>query len=107
MARDGLQLSDRNQVDITLFGAEGDGLADWVRAGGLDGTDQAQEAMETYQSAVLDDERMLDARIKKIPARRMGQPDELGPMVCYLVSPLSDYVTGACFVIDGGEVAKL
>jgi 2-dehydro-3-deoxy-D-gluconate 5-dehydrogenase len=37
----------------------------------------------------------------------MGTPDELGPLVCCLLSPLSSFVTGACFVIDGGEVAKL
>lgn len=68
----------------------------------------APGAFETAaQAAVLDDERILDARIKKIPARRMGQPDEIGPLVCYLVSPLSDFVTGSTFVIDGGEVAKL
>ena len=37
----------------------------------------------------------------------MGEPGELGPLTCYLVSPLSDFVTGATFVIDGGEVTKL
>lgn len=59
------------------------------------------------QAAVLDDESMLDARLRKIPARRMGEPDEIGPLVCYLLSSLSSFVTGSCFVIDGGEIAKL
>ena len=59
------------------------------------------------QSQVLADERMLAARLRKIPMRRMGEPAELGPLVCYLASPLSAFVTGSCFVIDGGEVAKL
>ncbi len=59
------------------------------------------------QSAVTADAKMLDLRLKKIPLRRMGTPEELGPLVCYLLSPLSSFVTGACFVIDGGEVAKL
>ena len=59
------------------------------------------------QSAVTADAKTLDSRLKKIPLRRMGAPDELGPLVCYLLSPLSSFVTGACFVIDGGEVAKL
>lgn len=59
------------------------------------------------QSAVTADAKTLDSRLKKIPLRRMGTPDELGPLVCYLLSPLSSFVTGACFVIDGGEVAKL
>jgi 2-deoxy-D-gluconate 3-dehydrogenase len=59
------------------------------------------------QSAVTADAKTLDSRLKKIPLRRMGTPEELGPLVCYLLSPLSSFVTGACFVIDGGEVAKL
>jgi len=59
------------------------------------------------QSAVTGDPKTLDARLKKIPLRRMGAPEELGPLVCYLLSPTSSFVTGACFVIDGGEVSKL
>lgn len=59
------------------------------------------------QSQVLADEKTLAARLRKIPMRRMGDPVELGPLVCYLASPLSAFVTGSCFVIDGGEVAKL
>ncbi len=68
----------------------------------------APGAFETEaQAAVIADPRMLDARLKKIPARRMGEAWELGPLVCYLASPLSDFVTGSVFVIDGGEVSKL
>lgn len=59
------------------------------------------------QSAVTADARTLESRLKKIPLRRMGTPDEVGPLVCYLLSPVSSFVTGACFVIDGGEVSKL
>jgi 2-deoxy-D-gluconate 3-dehydrogenase len=59
------------------------------------------------QSAVTSDPKTLEARLKKIPLRRMGNPDELGPLVCYLLSPTSSFVTGACFVVDGGEVSKL
>jgi 2-deoxy-D-gluconate 3-dehydrogenase len=59
------------------------------------------------QSAVLEDEVILKARLKKIPQRRMGDPEEIGPLVAYLISPVSSFVTGSCFVIDGGEVSKL
>jgi len=68
----------------------------------------APGAFETdAQGAVLDDPDLLAKRLAKIPARRMGAPEEIGPLTCYLASPLSSFVTGACFVIDGGEVAKL
>lgn len=59
------------------------------------------------QRAVLDDPEVLRLRVKKIPARRMGRSEEIGPIVCYLASPLSEFVTGATIVTDGGELAKL
>ena len=68
----------------------------------------APGAFETSaQAAVLENEDVLKARLRKIPQRRMGLPEEIAPMVAYLLSPISDFVTGACFVIDGGEVSKL
>lgn len=59
------------------------------------------------QQMVLDDPDLLQRRLRKITARRMGRLEEIGPLACYLVSPLSDYVTGSIFVIDGGEATKL
>ncbi|MEI8297214.1 MAG: glucose 1-dehydrogenase [Pseudomonadota bacterium] len=68
----------------------------------------APGAFETSaQQAVLDSPEMLERRIRKIPAKRMGVDEEIGPMVCYLASPKSNFVTGAVFVIDGGESSKL
>lgn len=68
----------------------------------------APGAFETdAQSAVTDDPKMLEARLRKIPSRRMGRIDEIGPLACYLASPLSNFVTGATYVIDGGEANKL
>lgn len=48
-----------------------------------------------------------DDRLAKIPDGRQGQPSEIGPMACYLASPLSDHVTGELMMIDGGETARL
>lgn len=59
------------------------------------------------QRAVLESPEILALRLGKIPAKRMGEPGEIGPMICYLASPLSDFVTGSVFVIDGGESSKL
>ena len=59
------------------------------------------------QRAVLDSPDILEGRLRKIPARRMGESDELGPLICYLASSKSDFVTGGVFVIDGGESCKL
>lgn len=68
----------------------------------------APGAFETdAQRLVLESPDLLKRRLGKIPARRMGDIEELGPLVCYLASPLSDFVSGSVFVIDGGESCKL
>ena len=50
---------------------------------------------------------MLERRLRKIPAGRMGRPEEIGPLVCLLASPASDFITGSVLVADGGESSKL
>jgi 2-deoxy-D-gluconate 3-dehydrogenase len=68
----------------------------------------APGAFETdAQSAVLDSPDILKRRLRKIPMKRMGNSEEIGPMVCYLASSLSDFVTGSVMVMDGGESSKL
>jgi 2-deoxy-D-gluconate 3-dehydrogenase len=81
--------------------------AEWA-AKGVQVNAIAPGAFETdAQRLVLDSPDILRRRLGKIPARRMGDVDELGPLVCYLASPLSDFVSGSVFVIDGGESSKL
>lgn len=58
------------------------------------------------QSFVTGNPDVLAKRVRKIPARRMAEPDEIGPLVCYLASSSSKFVSGAVYVIDGGETAK-
>ena len=59
------------------------------------------------QQAVLDDPELLLRRTRKIPAGRLGQPEEVVGLTCLLLSPASDFITGSCYTIDGGEFAKL
>ena len=81
--------------------------AEWGRFG-VQVTAIAPGAFETdAQSAVLEDPETLTRRLRKIPAGRMGRGEEFGPLVCYLASPLSDFMTGSVVVFDGGEVNKL
>lgn len=81
--------------------------AEWARFG-VQVNAIAPGAFETdAQAAVLGNPKTLDLRLRKIPARRMGRSEELGPLVCYLASPVSDFMTGSVVVLDGGEVNKL
>jgi 2-dehydro-3-deoxy-D-gluconate 5-dehydrogenase len=59
------------------------------------------------QSAVLENEELHRKRVAKVPARRFAEPSEMDGLLLYLASPLSKFVTGATYAIDGGELAKL
>ena len=53
-------------------------------------------------AAAPDDEtgaEMLDS----LPMRRMGQPKEIGDIVCMVASAQASYLTGANIVVDGGS----
>lgn len=58
------------------------------------------------QSFVTGNPEIYEKRVRKIPARRMADPEEIGPLVCFLSSQASKFVSGAVYVIDGGETAK-
>jgi len=40
--------------------------------------------------------------VKKVPAGRMGKPEEVAELVQFLVSPSADYITGEVIDINGG-----
>lgn len=49
-------------------------------------------------------DKAMDVFAKEsIPLKRWGTPEDIGQMVAYLASPAGDWITGAIFVVDGGE----
>ncbi|MFJ9588950.1 SDR family NAD(P)-dependent oxidoreductase [Streptomyces acidicola] len=40
------------------------------------------------------------------PAGRIGEPEDIGNMIVYLLGPGSDFVTGQVFTVDGGWTAQ-
>ncbi len=52
------------------------------------------------------DSRGLEYLQKQIPLRRLGRPEELGPLVVYLASEASAYMTGEVILLDGGMAAR-
>lgn len=59
--------------------------------------------IESEMTAKLGDVVMEEVR-KRIPAHRVGTPEDVAAAVLYLASPAAGYVTGQTLVVDGGMV---
>jgi NAD(P)-dependent dehydrogenase (short-subunit alcohol dehydrogenase family) len=53
--------------------------------------------------AALADEKTRALFLSKVPARRIGEPEEVGALAVYLASPASDFMTGQTVYLDGGQ----
>jgi len=48
---------------------------------------------------------MLHACEAKVPLGRLGKPEEVAALFAFLASDEAKFITGQCFIIDGGELA--
>ena len=49
------------------------------------------------------DEEIRNQIIKGIPVGRLGKPDEIAKLVCYLASDDASFITGSNIAINGGQ----
>lgn len=75
------------------------------------GTIQTGRIIETAAKAAatkgIPVEEQIALAAKEIPAKRIGQPDEFGPMGAFLCSDRASYITGTMARVDGGRVRSL
>jgi 3-oxoacyl-[acyl-carrier protein] reductase len=48
------------------------------------------------------DEKFKETIIEKIPASRLGKPEDIANAVVFLASSISDYITGETLHVNGG-----
>jgi 2-deoxy-D-gluconate 3-dehydrogenase len=51
------------------------------------------------------DPKIRERLLRDVPARRTGRPEEVGPLLVYLASSASDFMTGQTVFLDGGHSA--
>ncbi len=55
-----------------------------------------------FARALWEDPQALEQRNSQTPLRRIGTPDEIGPVAAFLASSAAGFMTGQTVIVDGG-----
>jgi len=59
-----------------------------------------------FARAIWENDVLREEIIRRTPAGRMGEPEDIAGMALYLASPAADFATGQVFVVDGGVTVQ-
>ena len=59
--------------------------------------------IESEMTAILGDS-IVDKVRERIPAKRLGKPEDVGAAVLFLASPAASYISGQVLTVDGGMI---
>lgn len=104
----------KGSANVTAYSASKGGVVALTRALALEwarhGVTVNAVAPGYFDTAMsrqgLDVPETRERILKRIPMRRIGEPAELAPLVVYMASEASAYMTGEVVVIDGGQMAR-
>ena len=55
-----------------------------------------------FSRAIWENETIHNAAKQRTPLQRLGDPEDIGGVACFLASPAAAYLTGQTLVVDGG-----
>ncbi|MFC0248203.1 SDR family NAD(P)-dependent oxidoreductase [Citricoccus parietis] len=100
------------QTNSAPYSAAKAGVANLVRSAGLEYAPtgirinaDAPGYVETPLTAGLD-ESVRSQMTARQPIGRLGTPEEVAEVICFLASDAASFVTGAVWSVDGGYVAQ-
>ena len=96
-SKGGIRLQTQNlAVDLAPYG---------IRVNCYGPTAIATEMVTRFVQQAEDPEAFEKALISTSLIPRLGRPEEVGELVCFLASPAASFINGAYILIDGGSLA--
>jgi gluconate 5-dehydrogenase/3-oxoacyl-[acyl-carrier protein] reductase len=70
------------------------------------GTISTEINVPLYKSTRPEDIALREATLRRVPAGRIGEPDNVGRAVAFLASEAAPYINGTTLYVDGGYIAE-